>query len=205
MKQGVKRSWVTVLIMVVLLALDRGSKIFMDAWLAGKGVIDIIPGVIGLHLLEGGNTGGAWGILSNNTLLLIIFSSLVVLVLLYILFVKQLDSPLLHVALLLVTVGGLGNLYDRIVYGSVTDFFEFQFISFPVFNVADCCVSVGVVLAVIWLIFSKSNEPLFASNKRADDDMKAEVIAPVPDSKPIDNDALSELSEQNKNEPHDNA
>jgi len=43
----------------------------------------------------------------------------------------------------------LGNLVDRYIYGRVTDFLEFEFVSFPVFNVADVLIDIGLVLAII--------------------------------------------------------
>lgn len=166
MKTQVKnrRFWAAA-IMIVLLAVDRASKLFMEQWLADKGLIEIIPGFLGLRLLDGGNTGAAWGILSGNTILLVVFTLIILAVILYILFVKQLRSHWLRVAVIFIAAGGLGNLYDRIVYGAVTDFFEFLFIEFPVFNVADCCVTGGAVVAIAWLLFSKNNTALFLEGK----------------------------------------
>ena len=61
--------------------------------------------------------------------------------------------------------GALGNAYDRLAYGQVTDFLNLEFMSFPIFNVADCGITVGVVLLVIFMVFSK-NSP-FAAEKPA--------------------------------------
>ena len=62
-------------------------------------------------------------------------------------------SPLLSVALSMIAGGGVGNQIDRIFRGEVIDFLNFQFIDFPIFNVADCFVTVGCVLAGISIIF----------------------------------------------------
>jgi signal peptidase II len=64
------------------------------------------------------------------------------------------SSPLVVIALALVTGGAIGNLIDRIGPGSVTDFFEFGFIDFPVFNIADTAIFVGVGLLIVWLLLS---------------------------------------------------
>lgn len=152
--------WTTILI-IVLLALDRFTKIVLAGWLDGRGLVELIPGVLGLRLLPGGNQGAAFGMLSGSTILLSVITGIVLIGMIYILYVKKLHSKVLHVALAFIVAGGIGNLYDRVVYGSVTDFIEFLFIRFATFNIADCCITVGAVIAVIYLIFSKKDEPLF--------------------------------------------
>jgi hypothetical protein len=52
-----------------------------------------------------------------------------------------------------VTAGAVGNLIDRSVLGYVTDYFEFGFFEFPVFNVADACIFVGVAILMVWILF----------------------------------------------------
>ena len=62
------------------------------------------------------------------------------------------DPPLLRAGLWLIAGGGLGNLYDRLATGGVSDFIELAFVRFAVFNVADVCVCLGAALAVIGAI-----------------------------------------------------
>jgi signal peptidase II len=59
------------------------------------------------------------------------------------------ESMWVHVALSLIASGAVGNLYDRLVFGQVTDMFWFRLINFPVFNVADSCITVGTAILVI--------------------------------------------------------
>ena len=150
---------ISIIIIIILLALDRVSKILLAPYLAGKGMVTLIPGVLGLELCE--NTGAAWSILSNATWLLSIFSTAATVFLIYLLLVRKPKSVILKAAMILIIAGGIGNLYDRIVYGAVIDFFKFLFINFPVFNVADCCITAGAALAIIYMIVSKSDEPIF--------------------------------------------
>jgi len=63
------------------------------------------------------------------------------------------------VALALVCAGALGNLIDRVLVGRVTDFFEFGFVEFPVFNVADMAIIFGVGLLAVWILFGPQAEP----------------------------------------------
>lgn len=159
----------TAIIILALVAIDRASKVLVPALLEGGKTVTLIEGVIELRLLEGGNTGAAFGILKGGTGFLIIVTVVLVLALLYILCFKKVYSRLMRAAVLLITAGGIGNLYDRIAHGSVTDFFNLLFVDFPVFNVADCYVTVGSVILVAALLFSKPDEPIFvtdAPNKR---------------------------------------
>lgn len=58
------------------------------------------------------------------------------------------DSILSHLSMGLLASGALGNLYDRVVNGRVTDMFYFRAIRFPVFNVADSCITVATILLI---------------------------------------------------------
>ena len=167
-KWNAKKAFGVLAILLLLVALDRGSKVFMESFLADKGTITLIPQVLGLYLLEGGNTGAAFGSFSGNTFVLIVVTGLVLAALLYTLLFRKFSSGWVACAAILVTAGGFGNLYDRVVYGSVTDFFRFLFIEFPIFNVADCYITVGAAVLVCFVLFSKHrNDPIFAGNVRA--------------------------------------
>lgn len=63
------------------------------------------------------------------------------------------DPVLAHAAMGLLAAGAIGNLYDRITLGHVTDMFYFRVINFPVFNVADSCITIAAVLLIyLWSI-----------------------------------------------------
>jgi len=72
------------------------------------------------------------------------------------------ESMWVHVSLSLIASGAVGNLYDRLVFGRVTDMFYFRPIDFPVFNVADSCITVGTAILVIrslWEVVRGTPEP----------------------------------------------
>ncbi len=115
----------TLVVILLLVALDRLSKVLLAAYLADKGLIVLIPKVFGLELLDGGNTGAAFGMLSGKTGLLIILTAVVLIVLLYSLLFKKFKSPILKWAVVLIVAGGIGNLYDGLVCGWLTDVFKF--------------------------------------------------------------------------------
>jgi len=58
------------------------------------------------------------------------------------------ESIVTHIAMALLAAGALGNLYDRVVHGRVTDMFWFRKINFPVFNVADSCITIATILLI---------------------------------------------------------
>ncbi len=128
----------------VALILDRLTK----AWAAGYegGTREILPGILGYRYAE--NTGAAFSIFSGITSIIAVLTAfLIVGVSLYLFLGKNIPRAARY-GLWFVVAGGLGNLYDRIFYGYVVDFFDFLFVDFAIFNVADICVTCGAVLAI---------------------------------------------------------
>ena len=95
------------------------------------------------------NTGGAWSIFSDNVPVLIIVSLLALGLVIYTMIKSSSNFYNYSCA---VFIGGLiGNLFDRIVYGKVIDFLDFMIFGydFPIFNIADCFICIGVGLMLI--------------------------------------------------------
>ncbi len=97
------------------------------------------------------NTGAAWSILSGEQTFLIIFSIIVIVLLIFYLVKKKSYLNLEVIGYSLLLSGALGNLIDRILYGYVIDYFSFYIFSysFPIFNFADSCIVIGIVLLFI--------------------------------------------------------
>lgn len=107
----------------------------------------LIPGVIKLFYTQ--NTGAAWSIFEGNQTMLIIISVLsIILIKIYAFFEKS-NYLFLHVSLGFILGGALGNLFDRVIFGYVRDFIKFEFINFPVFNIADAFLTIGVFFLII--------------------------------------------------------
>ena len=142
---------VTILILVVL---DQYSKALAEYYLA-EGAVKIIPGFFELELTW--NSGAAWNFLAAKSwgIVLLSISSLLVsaVVLFYLCRAHGLKAK---IVLVLIAAGGIGNLIDRIRFGRVTDFYHLPLAhKFPVFNLADTFVTIGVILAIIfcsWII-----------------------------------------------------
>lgn len=102
------------------------------------------------------NTGAAFSILQNSRELLIILS-MIALVLLALHVINNLKSISLKTCffIALLSAGIAGNLHERIVFGYVRDFFQLNFISFPVFNISDIFINVGVIVLIVMILIKR--------------------------------------------------
>ena len=128
---------------LVLTALDQWTKKLAVTHLMGKRPYVIWNGVFELFYSE--NRGAAFGMLQGKQALFLIITLCVFAAILY--------------ALIRLPAGAAGNLIDRVSQGYVVDFLYFKLIDFPIFNVADCYVTVAtVVLMALFLWFYKEEE-----------------------------------------------
>lgn len=141
----------------------------------GDKAVTFIPGLIDFQLVF--NNGAAWGSLSGQSWFLVTISLIASLALLFfLLFRFDKYNATIRVGISLMLPGAVGNLVDRIGYMAqagiykkgVIDFLVFDFWkSFPVCNVADYCLSVGVVVLIVGLIIE-----LVRENQRSKKDME---------------------------------
>lgn len=155
---------------LVLTALDQLSKYLASKYLIGNTIV-IIEDVFELKYIE--NTGAAWGILSGQKTLFIILTTVVAAFLCLLVLRLNRFTGHKYVALQIVMTilisGAIGNLIDRIRNGYVVDYFYFKLIDFPVFNVADCYVTVSTAVLLVMMMFKfKENEldEIFTIKKR---------------------------------------
>jgi signal peptidase II len=148
-------------IAAVVVVLDRLSKSVIKTHISDYATIPVIPGLFNLVHTE--NPGIAFGMLANASgpwrdILLIGFSAVVLIAISVMLLrpASQRDS-LLRTALAFILGGACGNLYDRIVNGTVTDFIEVHAGQhyFPAFNVADSAITVGACLLLLDMWWAK--------------------------------------------------
>ena len=142
---------------ILLTAADRITKNLASAHLM-QGDKVLIPGVLSLHYLE--NRGAAWGIFQNAFWLFFIITIIVVgiMVIFYARIPFEKKYYLLRFTIIMLTAGAIGNFIDRAVWHYVVDFIYFEWINFPVFNVADCYVCISAVLLVYCLIFKYKDD-----------------------------------------------
>lgn len=148
-RQGCNMLWLA----IVAFALDRVTKLWS---LTLDGPIPALPGILNFRPVR--NYGAAFGVFSGRTVFLVALVLILCAALLFVLFRFPQMQKTARAGLWLVFAGGLSNLYDRLRYGYVIDFLEFDFIRFPVFNVADVCVVLGCVLAFIALLRAEGGQ-----------------------------------------------
>ena len=144
--------------------LDRATKAYFEAATPLGWRHELIPNFI--YLVHSRNSGIAFGVFSQTagtgTRIALIAGSLVVIAALCWLLVTSRQASLLSSAGLALLLGGAtGNVTDRILRGAVTDFFEVLFGSYayPAFNVADSAITIGAILLLCDLLFTRPAKP----------------------------------------------
>lgn len=137
-------------VLFAVLAADQATKAIVRHALGAYGQVTVIPGALWFTHVQ--NPGAAFGVLGGKRWLFVLISAAVLAGIILVVALFKPRSVLLTCALGLVGGGALGNLIDRIVSGTVTDFFDLGW--FPVFNIADAALDVGVALVVWWLLFA---------------------------------------------------
>ncbi|MCR5790808.1 MAG: signal peptidase II [Lachnospiraceae bacterium] len=153
---------VDIVCIIVLVVLDQASKQAAVMFLKDQPAFDLIPEILQLYYLPGGNTGAAWGLLSGHQLLFIAVSVVVVGGILFILWRMPVMKKygVMRVLLVLIAAGGIGNMIDRVVNGYVVDFIYIKIINFPIFNVADMYVSCSIVILMLLFLFKYKEEDM---------------------------------------------
>lgn len=132
---------------------DQASKAAVRAYLQPSVSVPIVPGIFELSYVR--NTGAAFGMMAGQRVLFILTSLAVLAGIAFVWFRYRPRIWYVVLALGLVTGGAVGNLIDRVVVGRVTDFLYVHF--WPVFNVADSAIVVGVAILVVWLLFRRDD------------------------------------------------
>ena len=134
---------------VIVLLIDQIVKLLIKTNMNLNEEISIIPNFFSIQYLK--NTGAAFSILENQTILLAITSIICISVIIYYLKKEENLTTAMYLSFGLVLGGILGNLIDRIVYQGVIDFLSFQIFNynFPVFNIADIGITIGVLVLII--------------------------------------------------------
>lgn len=147
-RRGRAKPLCCVLSMLGIVAADQMAKLAVLSLDLGE-TAPFLPPLVQLRRVH--NYGAAWSSLSGARWLLIAATAIGMGALIWLL-VKIVRHPLGVWSLTMVIGGGIGNLIDRAARGYVVDMFDLMFMNYPVFNVADCFVVVGTVLAVIYYL-----------------------------------------------------
>lgn len=162
-----KKMWISIILSISIFC----GILLIDLLTKGLIIPNLIPKVgdrVGLipkfiSLIYVKNYGAAWGILGGRNIFLIVISILILALFItfYVLRVKKVgnkSSCLLGISVGLIAGGCIGNLFDRLVFGYVRDFINFDFMDFPVFNFADIALTFGVIIMLVYFLFYYSKE-----------------------------------------------
>lgn len=99
------------------------------------------------------NSGAAFGIMSNQRYLLLFITIAAMIAAIYLLMSKKITHNFLIWCVTLIIAGGIGNLIDRLFRAYVVDYIDVRVINFAIFNFADCCVVIGTIGLLYYVIF----------------------------------------------------
>ncbi len=148
-----------IIICGLLVALDQITKYIIVSTMTKGQSIPVIKDFF--YITSHRNTGSAWGMLEGQMVFFYIITVIALVVFVY-LFYKAFKNGNLFYKLsgILFIAGTLGNFIDRIVKQEVVDFLDFYIFSydFPIFNVADMCLTIGVIAFIIYIVFYEGKE-----------------------------------------------
>ncbi len=151
--------------LLLVVGLDQISKMYVSSVMSLHASHPVIDGFFNITYIR--NPGAAFGFLANaapmfRSLFLIMVSAAAIVMILFFLAKNKTAAMLLTFALSLILGGAVGNLLDRIRFGSVVDFLDLYIASYhwPAFNVADSAILVGAVLLIVEMFRSEKSGSL---------------------------------------------
>lgn len=148
---------------ILIVAFDQITKYFAEKNLADGKKVSFLPGFVQFRYAQ--NTGMAFSMLSGARWIFVVITIIVCGGVMWFLFSNRAKSLWVYWSLGVVLAGGVGNLIDRARFGYVVDFIEPTFVNFAVFNIADCAVTCGAAVLVVYLLIDA-----FKKDKRDGDE-----------------------------------
>lgn len=142
----------------IVLLIDQIVKIIVNNCMTLYDEIKLIPNFFSIYYVK--NTGAAFSILENNTPFLVLMTVIFIIIIHRYLKNEKNLTKLSSISFGLILGGMFGNLIDRIIHSGVIDYLSFEFFGygFPVFNIADIGITVGVFLMLIEMLLEKKRK-----------------------------------------------
>lgn len=133
----------------IFFLIDISSKYIISKIVTLGNSIDIIKDFLRISYVK--NTGAAFSILDGNTLLVTIIGIVIIIMIIWYLYKNKVNKMIDKIGYSLILGGSIGNLFDRVCYGYVRDFIDIQIgeYNYPIFNLADSFIVIGVILLFI--------------------------------------------------------
>lgn len=156
---------------VLVLIADQAVKFWTTKNIPLNEIVEFIPGVLRLTNIH--NYGAAFNILQNARWFLIAITFVFIIGIIVLMTQEIIHTKFGRWTMTMVLAGAIGNCIDRMLYGYVVDMFEFEFFTFPVFNVADIFITIFGILFCIHVVLHNepeevkvANEPAFMRRRR---------------------------------------
>jgi len=155
-----KFRYILALAVFLMVALDQIVKEWARVYLLPVGRVPVIDGLIGFRYAT--NTGAAFGMLAGGRWFFVALTLVVFAVIL----VYEFKLPYtvrnmwVRIPMAFILAGAIGNFIDRLLFGYVVDMFEFLFVRFPIFNVADVLLVSGTIFYAFAALVVLKDEPL---------------------------------------------
>ena len=132
------------IVISILCFLDQYSKVYISLNINKLINKDLL--ILTIEYIR--NYGAAFNILSGSRLFLSLISIISTIILMYLIFIRE-DKRINKYGLSFIVAGSIGNGVDRIFYGYVIDFIKIKFVDFPIFNIADIAINIGILVMII--------------------------------------------------------
>ncbi|MGC9615801.1 signal peptidase II [Staphylococcus pasteuri] len=149
---------ISLFVVIFILVIDQITKWIIASSMKIGNSYEVIPNF--LNITSHRNNGAAWGILSGKMFFFYIIT-VIILIILVLFFIKEAKYNLfMQLAVSLLFAGALGNFIDRLFNGEVVDFIDTNIFGydFPIFNIADSSLTIGVILIIIALLKDTTNK-----------------------------------------------
>lgn len=150
----------------LLVAADQITKLLISSNYEVGETTHVIGGVLDFTYVQ--NRGAAFGMLSNQRWIFLLLTTAIIIGICWLWVKGFIDHITGQISAVLIVAGGIGNMIDRLAMGYVVDFIDVNpLFDFAVFNVADCCVTVGAAIMAVYVLFFLDENKLNRAMKRS--------------------------------------
>ena len=137
------------IVIIIFLIIDIISKLIVSRVCTLNNSVSVINNFFSITYTH--NYGGAWSLFSDSIILITVISIIVIIGIIIYLSKKKINNKIESLGYAFLLGGAIGNLIDRIIYGYVIDFLDFNIFgyNFPIFNIADMGIVIGIFLIIV--------------------------------------------------------
>ncbi len=143
----------------LLVAADQITKLLISSHFEVGQSTHVVKGLLDFTYVR--NRGAAFGMFSDQRWIFLVMTTVIIAGVVYLWYKDFITHITGRIAAVLIVAGGIGNMIDRLWLGYVVDFIDVSpLLDFAVFNVADCCVTVGAVFMAVYILFFLDDKKL---------------------------------------------